>query len=140
VPTFEDVAGLVREQTNYDGPLSPETTLQGDLGVAGDDLDRLLLAWAARFGADLSGYLPYFHTPEEGLCFGAWFLPPPHMRVAHIPITVGMLREYAECGRWALEYPPHDRPGVRWDVRVDLLLAAIVVGGLLAFVARGCVW
>lgn len=132
MPTFDEVAALVCEQTNYAGPLTDATTLQGDLGVAGDDLDRLLLARATRFGADLSDYLPHFHTPEEGLRFGGWFYPPPYTRVSHIPITVGMLLEYAGRGRWALEYPPHDRPRVRWNVRVDRALVTGVVGGLLA--------
>lgn len=128
MPTFDEVAELVRKQTNHDGPLTDATTLQGDLGVAGDDLDDLLIAWAGRFGADLSGYLPYFHTGEEGMNPAAWFFPPPYLRVEHIPITVGMLREYAERGRWALAYPAHDPPGVRWDVWVNLVIGA----GLLA--------
>jgi hypothetical protein len=132
VPTFDEVAELVRTQSNYVGPLSEATVLQTDLGVYGDDFDRLLLAWAERFEADLSAYLPYFHTPEEGLNPGAWFFPPPHTRVREIPITVGMLREFAERGRWGVAYPEHYRPRVRWDVWVSWGIAAAILGGLLA--------
>ncbi|QDU23365.1 DUF1493 family protein [Urbifossiella limnaea] len=139
MPTFDEVAELVREQTNYDGPLTDDTELQADLGVAGDDLDRLLLAWAERFGADLSGYLPHFHTAEEGFNLGAWFYPPRDSRLPDVPITVGMLHQYAELGRWALEYPDHDPRRRRPDVWVNRVVATAVAGGLLAGVVRGCV-
>jgi hypothetical protein len=132
VPTFDEVAGLVREQTNHDGPLTNATTLQGDLGVAGDDLDRLLLAWAARFGADLSGYVPLLHTTEEGFNPGAWFFPPRDRRKPEVPITVGMLHRYAELGRWGLDYPDHDSRRYRPDVWVNRVVATGVAGGLLA--------
>lgn len=125
-PTFDAVAAVVREQTNYTGPLTADTALQADLGVYGDDLDRLVLAWAERFGADLSGYVPYFHTPEEGWNFGAWFFPPP----AEIPITVGMLHDFAVRGRWACDYPEGVGRG-RPDVWVNRALAAAAVGALV---------
>jgi hypothetical protein len=132
VPTFDEVAELVRDETNDLGPLTAETELQGDLGVAGDDLDRLLLAWAARFGADLSGYVPRFHTAEEGFNPGAWFFPPRDPRLPDVPITVGMLHRYAELGRWGLDYPDHDPRRRRPEVWVNRVVAAGVAGGLLA--------
>lgn len=138
--TFDEVAALVRKETNYDGPLTADTTLQGDLGVAGDDLDRLLLAWAARFGADLSGYLPHFHTTEEGFNLGAWLFPPRDPRLPDVPITVGMLHRYAELGRWASEYPEHDSRRSRPDIWGNRVIAAGVAAGLVATALRVWVW
>jgi hypothetical protein len=138
-PSFELVAAVVREQTNSDGPMTEDTCLQTDLGVYGDELDYLLLAWAARFGVDLSGYLPYFHTGEEGFNLGAWFFPPPYARVPHIPITVGMLRRLAGVGRWAVEYPPHDPPRHRPDIWVNRAIALVVLGAAVV-AAVWCLW
>jgi hypothetical protein len=139
VPTFDEVAALVREQTAYSGPLTEATTLQSDIGVYGDDMVALLAAYSARFGVDLSGYLWYFHKGEEGFNIGGLFFPPPNARVQEIPITVGMLHRFSELGRWALEYPPHQPQRYRPDLWVNLLLVLAVLGGLLVFGIRSCV-
>lgn len=140
MPTFDEVAALVREETGSRGPITEATTLQKDIGVYGDDMDFLLSAYAERFRVDLSGYLWYFHTGEEGaFSIGGAIFPPPNERVREIPITVGMLHRFAEQGRWAVEYPPHELPRHRLDLWINLAILVTVLGFALAAGARSCV-
>jgi hypothetical protein len=127
MPTFEEIAALVREKTGYTGPLTAETTLWGDLGVCGIDMDDLMTAYAEQFGVDLSGYLWYFHNEEEGINVGGLLFPPPNRRVKEIPITLGMLHEFATGGRWSLVYPPHRLPRFRVDTLINQLLVVSCV-------------
>jgi len=103
-------------------------------------MDELLNAYAERFGVDLSGYLWYFHTGKEGgPGIGGLFFPPPNARVQEIPITLGMLREFAERGRWAIEYPPHEPPQSRPDLRLNQLVALVFLAGVVLAVVLGCI-
>lgn len=131
-PTLDEVASFVRGQTACPGPLTAATTLQADLGVDGDDMDEFLSAYSARFGVDLAGYLWYFHAGEEGFGIGGLFIPPPYRRVAEIPITLGMLRDFAALGRWGVEYPPHEIPGFRGDTLIDRAFGGVVLAACLA--------
>jgi hypothetical protein len=140
VPTFEMVAALVREQTAYRGPLTESTTLQSDIGVYGDDMGDLLTAYSKRFGVDLSGYLWYFHTSEEGaFSIGGVLFPPPNAKVQEIPITVGMLHHFAELGRWAVKYPPHEPPRYRPDLWINLAVVVLIFGCAVVAGFRSCV-
>src|SRR5947209_6619035 len=73
VPTFDEVAAFVREETGYRGPLTAATALRADMGVVGDDLWELIDAYATRFAVDVSGFRWYFHSPEEGFNLGGLF-------------------------------------------------------------------
>ena len=55
-----DVASFVREFTRTRRPVTPETRIERDLGVTGDDGTDLLAAAEAEFGVALS-------TPEAGV-------------------------------------------------------------------------
>jgi hypothetical protein len=138
VPTFEEVAELVRKVTTYRRELTEATTLQSDIGVAGDDMDELLTAYSKRFGVDLSNYISYFHTGEEGWNIGGLFFPPPNKRVTEIPITVGMLHRFALLGHWAVEYPPHEPPRNRPDIWINLVLLLAITAVLIVCGLRGC--
>jgi hypothetical protein len=139
MPTFDEVAAFVRERTGFRGPLTVTTVLQFGIGVYGDDMDDLLAGYAKRYGVDLSRYLWYFHTGEEGFNIGGLFFPPPNAGVRTIPITLGMLREFAELGRWAVEYPSHELPRSRWDIRLNQLLVFGFLCVVLVLIVRGCV-
>jgi len=125
----EEIVVLVREQTNYQGPVSEATALQSDIGVAGDDMDVLLHAYAKQFGVEMSGYLWYFHTEEEGFNIGALLFPPPSSQVHQIPITLSMLRQFAETKRWAVEYPSHRLHRYRYDIWVNWFLILLLIAG-----------
>ena len=139
MPTFDEVAELVRERTAYNGLLTERTALQSDIGVYGDDMDDLLAAYALRFGVDLAGYRWYFHTGEEGFNLGGLVFPPPNARVPDLPVTVGMLHRFAELGRWAAEYPPHDPPRHRPDIWVNWVVVVAVLALALIAGVRSCV-
>jgi hypothetical protein len=139
MPSFDQVATFVREQTGFRPRLTDATSLQSDVGVYGDDMNDLLAAYARRFGVDLSGYLWYFHTGEEGFNPGGVFFPPPNARVPKIPITVGMLHDFAQHGRWAVEYPQHEPSQSRWDIRLNQLLVLGFLCVVLVVTVRGCV-
>jgi hypothetical protein len=138
MPTFDELATFVKEQTGFRGPLAAVTSLQ-ELDVYGDDMDELLINYAKLFGVDLTGYLWYFHTGEEGLNIGALFFPPPNAKVREIPITLGMLHDFAQKGRWAVNYPVHEAPRSRPDIRVSQLLVIGFICVLVVIAVRGCV-
>lgn len=137
-PTFEEVAQFVADQSNTKlDRLGPETELDKDLGIWADDFHELMAEFSERFGTDMSGYLWYFHTGEEGWSLGGLFFDPPDRRVERIPVTIQMLVDSARAGRWLIEYPPHDLPQRRWDILINQLL---VVGFLLFLVTRCATW
>jgi hypothetical protein len=143
MPTFDEVAALVCDETGVSrSHVTDATSLQGDLGLYGDDIDHLLVEYSKRFGVDLAGYLWYFHTGEEGVSIGALFFRPPNRRVKQIPITIGMLHEFAQLGRWNVAYPEHRVTRWRPDVLINQMVALgfliFVVGTVIAAAIRGC--
>lgn len=105
-----------------------------DLGVEGDDFFELEHAFAEHFKVDMSSYRWYFHHAEEGIAgLGALFFPPPNQRVRHIPVTINLLLESANAGRWALTYPAHQLPARRYDLVINLfVLIVCILATLLA--------
>ncbi len=131
MPTFDEVAKFVRDQTGCGSQIHEATSLQFDIGVYGDDMDDLLIAYEKQFDVELTGYVWYFHTGEEGFPnIGGLFFPPPNERVQQIPITIGMLHDFAQRGRWDVKYPEYKPPGFRFD----RLINRIVAFGLLALI------
>ncbi|QHJ06953.1 DUF1493 family protein [Hymenobacter busanensis] len=108
--------------------VEPTSDILADVGVAGDDFHELMEKYAEAFSVDMSGYLWYFHTDEEGggLDIGGSILQPPYERVKRIPVTPAMLADFANKGAWDLDYPPHRVP--KW--RYDILINNILVGAL----------
>lgn len=101
-------------------------------------MDVLLHAYRRQFGVDMSSYLWYFHTGEEGINLGALFFSPPYSQVQEIPITLGMLRQFAESRRWTIEYPAHTLLKHRYDIWINwFLLLLLIVGCILTgFLSR----
>jgi hypothetical protein len=105
MPTFEEVAAFVCEEACVRrSHLTEATSLQDDIGLYGTDIDHLMSEYSKRFGVNLDGYIWYFHTGEDGFGIGALIFRPPDMRVKRIPITIGMLYEFAQVGRWNVQY------------------------------------
>lgn len=131
--TQEEINELIRAKTGVDD-VQPSDDLRYDLGVWGDDLHELLAEYANTFSVDMSGYLWYFHTEEEGQNFGGGFFKPPNERVKHIPITPALLLDMANKGRWDMIYPEHRLPKRRWDIIINQALALI----FLVWIVRSC--
>jgi hypothetical protein len=99
VPSFDEIASFVRDQTGYCGPLTEAATLQTDLGVLDEALWELLGIYVARFAVDVSGFRWYFHSTRRTIFKLGWFrISVPTPPVEHIPITLGMLRQFGGRG------------------------------------------
>jgi acyl carrier protein len=87
--------------------LRPETRLEEDLGITGDDAAELLQAFAERFGVDMTGLSFHKHFGPEG-CNPLWFFYTPTWLRAHgsYPVTIDHLVRVAEIKRWYS--PPFD--------------------------------
>ena len=96
-----------------------------DLRWTGDDFDELMEKYAQRYQVDMSSYLWYFHSAEEGNNLGSAFFKAPNELVEHIPITPKMLFEFAQKGKWDLEYPEHTLPKRRYDLIVNGVLVVL---------------
>jgi hypothetical protein len=109
--------------------LKHDTSLQDDLGVAGDDFDELVGDYAERFGVDISGYRWYFHHDAEGSGpADLFFKQPSYERIA---VTPTLLLESANAGRWMLEYPQHRGP--RRRIHQSLLSCLFILVILMLF-------
>lgn len=136
MPGVDEIQAFVREQAGCWTQLPEDASLQEDVGLFADDLGEFIDKFAKRFGVDVSTYLWYFHTDEEGMSIGALFFAPPQDRVPRIPITLRLLREATELGRWPLLYPPHSLPARRYDILIDQLLAGGIAVLLVWWLGR----
>lgn len=107
--------------------LNEKSMLQAT-GIYGDDISELLEAYSAKFKVDMSGYRWYFYTGEEGFGIGGLFFKPLYRRVKEIPISVSMLCDFANQGRWAMAYPEHTLPLYRMDLLIDKIFILAVTG------------
>jgi hypothetical protein len=88
--------------------LAPDTTLFGDLGVAGDDGADLMKSFSREFGVDIDAFESGLHFGGEGfspIAFVHWIrdlLTPgtPEEHAGFVPITVGDLVQAARTRRW----------------------------------------
>ena len=62
----KEIIDFVRSETGHREDMADNTTLQDDIGIWGDDVSELLENYAKRFSVDMSSFLWYFHTREEG--------------------------------------------------------------------------
>lgn len=106
------------------------------LGLYGDDCWEFMEEFGEAFSVELTPFLWYFHVEEEGWNLGATVSRPPNSRIERIPVTLSLLTEAAQNGRWPVAYPPHQPPAVRSDMIVGQALfaglALFCVAGLLA--------
>lgn len=137
-PSLEEICDFIQTETGTRKIVTKDTRLVEDLGCVGDDFFELLEKYSRLFHVNLDSFLWYFHTPDEGSLFnfGALFFKPIYKRVQRIPVTVGMLKDFADSGVWNIAYPPHTLPSLRfdmlfmqtfWGVILLLILSAIVL-------------
>ncbi len=63
--TESEILDLIKEKS-FQRPSPSKTDLVADLKRWGDDLNELLEEYSSKFRVDMSNYLWYFHTKEEG--------------------------------------------------------------------------
>ncbi|MBL0118014.1 MAG: DUF1493 family protein [Saprospiraceae bacterium] len=110
-----DIISFVAEGT-VSKKVYENSDIDRDLRWTGDDFDELMEKYAQRYQVDMSSYLWYFHHAEEGNNFGSAFFRAPNELVEHIPVTPKLLFEFAQKGKWDLDYPEHTLPKRRYDL------------------------
>jgi hypothetical protein len=130
----QEIIEFIKEKSGVD-ELKPDDDIFQDHGICGDDFSELLGEFQRKYNVDMTGYLWYFHSDEEGNNIGGIFFDPPYKRVTRIPITPGMLTDFANRGRWDIIYPLHKIPKRRWDLIINFTLIIIFV----IVVIRACI-
>jgi len=135
VDKIDEIRKLIAEKTGLAiSEVGADCDINLDLGCTGDDFHELMQAYSSAFRVDMSSYLWYFHTEEEGQNIGAVFVKTPTDRVDHIPVTPQLLVKFADKGRWDVAYPAHELPKRRYDILVNQLL----VGLIICFIVYKC--
>jgi len=116
-----------------EGEVLENSDLVDDLGCDGDDFGELIDKFSQDYNVNISSYRWYFHHTEEGSwnSIGGSIFSPPDKRVKHIPVTPGMLLEFANSGKWDIQYPDHKLPKRRYDIIVNQLLVAVFLSILI---------
>lgn len=128
-----EVFDLIEEKSGQ-RPCSKNSDIVSEMSIWGDDLAELLEAFAARYNVDMSNYLWYFHTGDEGTNILSFLFKPPNKRVQRIPIAPGLLIKSAESHLWQVAYPEHIMPKRRWDLLAGwIVIACIIVILVLLF-------
>ncbi len=123
--TIDDITEFLKEQYPFDS-LNCNDDLQRDLGITGDDWFELIEAYSKQFEVDVSNCLWYYHNTEEGYGgLGQLFFKPPNKRVPYLPITPTILLDFANKGKWDMDYPEHSIPDKRHDLTVNAIVFII---------------
>ncbi len=121
--TFIDIKKFLEDQVGCDDEeITESCDIVNDLGCYGDDFFELMFDFSKKFNVDMTPYLWYFHTKEEGNSIGGVFFRPPNKRVIRIPVTPKVLVECACAGKWIIIYPEHELPKKRYDLIFNLIL------------------
>ncbi len=99
-----------------------QTDIFKDQNVWGDDFHEMIEKYQIKFKVDMSSYLWYFHSNEEGQSLGAALFTPPYDRVKRIPVTPKMLLDFANSGKWTVIYPKHHIPQKHYDLLINTVL------------------
>lgn len=99
-----------------------QTDIFLDLGVTGDDFHEMIEKYQKTFNVDMTSFLWYFHADEEGQSIGGGFFKAPYERVKRIPVTPQMLLDFANKGKWTIDYPEHTLPKRRYDLIINTIL------------------
>lgn len=112
-----------------------DTDINGELRIEGDDFDELMKSYSEQFKVDMSDYWWYFHHEEEGfqISLGRLLFKPPNLRVERIPVTPTMLADFANKGKWDINYPAHKIPAIRFDMILDWIFTGIFLVSLIWF-------
>jgi hypothetical protein len=67
--SIENIIDFVKESSAED-KITADLDLSNDIGLSGDDFHEFIDRFALKFNVDMSAYLWYFHTNEEGISIG----------------------------------------------------------------------
>lgn len=135
----EEITALIADKVGVKPEsLQPDADIEKDLGCTGDDFFELMESYSKRFSVDMSDFLWYFHTSEEGNNLGASFFRSPDQRVRRIPVTIDLLVNAALDHKWSVLYPQHRIPRQRWDLRINMVFGLVVIIWAMISLVRHC--
>lgn len=122
---------------DYSGvyPDNEDTDIFKDMGVVGDDFHEMIEKFAKQYQVDMTDYLWYFHTDEEGQSIGGVFYKAPYQKVHRIPVTPKMLAYFIETKKWKIDYPKYDTPKSRPDLLINKIVVFSFFIGVLIWLA-----
>jgi len=133
--TIEEIYQFIEGECSINAKkLLPCSDINEEFGVEGDDFEELMLAYSNKFKVNISSYLWYFHSSEEGISLFSFLFQPPNKRVTKIAVTPKLLLDCARSKIWSVNYPDHVIPQKRWDIifsRVFWGLCTIVTLALI---------
>jgi len=128
--SYCEIDEVLREFWNEDTHLTAGVDIFETYGIAGNDAFEFMERLTEKHEIDMTPYRWYFHHGEEGLSLGSFFFKSPDQRVKRIPITPEVLSLAIHDKRWPLEYPEHEMPMARWDIRFNQLF---IIAGVIVF-------
>ena len=138
MPKTNEIIEFVKKNTGVKN-ITSDTDIF-DKGVGGDDFHDLIDDFAKTYSVDMTNYLWYFHTDEEGggVSIGGLFFDPPYKKVQRIPVTPLLLTEFANKGKWEIEYPKHQIHKKRYDLLINTILFIAVIVWLIVAALKKC--
>ncbi len=125
--TTDDIIKFLKDLSGVD-KVEPNADIGYDLGMQGDDFDEMIEKYSSKYSVDMTNYLWYFHHAEEGSSsIGGLFFDPPNKQVKRIPLTPSMLTDFANGGKWDINYPDHKIPKNRNDIRVNQIIFGLIL-------------
>ncbi|MDR6782687.1 hypothetical protein ABIE26_000826 [Pedobacter africanus] len=125
--TLEDIINFLKDQSLED-EISPETNVCDEIGMRGDDFHEMMTAYAEKFSVDMTGYLWYFHSEEEGSWTSISLFPRANEQVKRIPLTPTMLTDFANSGKWNVVYPEHKITLTEYNSYFTLFILIVLIG------------
>ena len=138
MPTTNEIIEFVKKNTGSNNVTGDTDIFKS--GTVGDDFHKLIEAFAQTYSVDMTNYLWYFHSDEESgwNSIGSLFFNPPYKKVKRIPVTPYLLTEFANNGKWDIEYPKHQISTKRYDLLINQILVIVVIVFLIVSVLKKC--
>jgi len=136
--TTAEIITFLEEQLSVEKVLA-DTDIYQDLDIGGDDFFEMIAEYSKKFEVNISNYLWYFHSDEEGVfSFGALFFKPPYKRVTRIAVTPNMLTEFANSKSWGVNYPEHIVPTRRIDLIINRVTGITIILAMSLITLKKC--
>lgn len=125
-PTIENILDFVAEYSGKE-EIQENSDIEGELSVYADDWHEMIQKFGEKYQVDMTSYLWYFHSGEEGFSIGSLFFKAPYERVKRIPITPKDLLRIATKQKWDVYYPEHELPKRRYDLLIGTIVLTMVI-------------
>ena len=131
--SVDDTLDFLKDLAGTD-KIAPDSDIFKDIGMVGDDFREMIEKYSEKYSVNMETYLWYFHNVEEGfMSIGGFFFDAPYNRVERIPITPTMLCDFANKGKWGINYPDHQVPKKRYDILINRVVVGVFILGVVCW-------